>query len=232
MNEIYAGLQLRGYVFTDLRLLQQALTHSSFVYEHDLGLSACNERLEFLGDAVLGVLISEFLYKRFPELTEGELSKARANLVCEPTLAMHARNLRLGRYIRLGKGEAAGKGADKDSILSDATEAVIGAIFLDGGMEKAKDFVNSLYADMPIDVTGTPISDPKSTLQEIMQKSSRTVPIYAIISEAGPPHQREFTATVAHEGYILGKGIGKSKKDAEQEAAAMALKKIKEQKKL
>jgi ribonuclease-3 len=222
----YAEIQLQGYVFNDLRLLRQALMHSSFVYEQDMGGNACNERLEFLGDAVLGMIISEILYDRFPDLTEGELSKARANLVCEPTLAAHARSLKLGKYMRLGRGEMVGGGTDKDSILSDATEAVIAAIFLDGGIEKAREFVHSLYADIPIDVTSSPIDDPKSTLQEKMQKSGRPVPVYNIVSETGPPHRKKFVSSVAIEGRILGKGTGRSKKDAEREAAAIALRKL------
>ena len=215
-----------NYVFTDLRLLRQALTHSSFVYEHNLGGNASNERLEFLGDAVLELLTSDMLYKRCPNLSEGELSKARANLVCEPSLAAHARRLNLGSNIILGRGETAGGGADKDSILSDALEAVIGAIYLDGGIESAQKFVHGLYENEALNWTSAPISDPKSTLQEEIQKRSRNPLIYTIVSESGPAHQKEFVATVAHENRILGKGTGKSKKDAEREAAAMALEKM------
>jgi len=211
-----------GYVFTDLHLLQQALTHSSFVYENDSSMIDSNERLEFLGDAVLELLTSDFLYVNYPKLSEGELSKARANMVCEPSLAEHARKLDLGKYIILGRGEAAGGGTNKDSILADAMEAVIGAIYLDGGLEVARKFVNSLYTETGLNFQ--PIADPKSTLQEEIQKSSRDPIVYTVIDEKGPAHQKEFTVTVAHDGKILGKGIGKSKKDAERQAAEIALK--------
>lgn len=208
-------------MFTDLRLLEQALTHSSFVYENNMGTKSSNERLEFLGDAVLELLTSDLLYSRYPGLTEGELTKGRANLVCEPSLAARARRLELGKYLRLGRGEAAGGGTEKDSILSDALEAVIGAVYLDGGLETARVFVESLFDDVGLDLG--PALDPKSSLQEKIQKTSRIPLVYVIVSESGPAHQREFTATVSHNGRILGTGVGRSKKDAEQQAAAIAL---------
>lgn len=231
-----------GYVFKDKNLLVQALTHSSFVYENNLGSAASNERLEFLGDAVLELLTSELLYKLYPNLTEGELSKIRAGMVCEPALASHARILGLGRHLRLGRGETFGGGAEKDSILSDALEAVIGAIYLDGGLTSAKAFVESLYNEEGKDsengkkgkkgiekeqisfLTQSPISDPKSTLQEKIQKTSRVPLEYKVIKETGPAHQKKFTSIVAHEGQILGVGTGKSKKEAERVAAFEALK--------
>jgi len=217
---IYKSVQENlGYVFNNLRHLEQALTHSSFVYENGQGAIASNERLEFLGDAVLELIISNLLYRSHATLTEGELSKSRANLVCEASLAFYARKLELGKYLHLGRGEAAGGGAKKDSILSDAFEAVIGAIYLDGGIEAADTFVTRLFEDRPQEV----ISDPKSTLQEEIQKTSRLPLAYEILKEEGPPHQKEFTAQVSHEGRILGIGIGKSKKDAERMAASKAL---------
>lgn len=209
-----------GYEFSNKSLLQQALTHSSYVYEKKLGHAACNERLEFLGDAVLELLASDLLYKRFDGLTEGELSKSRANMVCEPSLAAQARRLGLGMSLRLGRGEASCGGADKDSILSDALEAVIGAIYLDGGLEEARAFIDRFH-DFENDYGA--IDDPKSHLQEVLQKTSRSPVHYNIIEETGPAHLKEFTATVAHEGRILGVGIGKSKKDAERNAAIKAL---------
>ena len=217
-----------GYVFTNPDLLQQALTHSSFVYEHNLGTKTSNERLEFLGDAVLELLTSDYLYNRFPELTEGELTKLRAGLVCEDSLAVHARRLEIGKYLRLGRGEAMGGGAGKGSILSDALEAVIGAIYLDGGLEGARVFVDGLLSQ-PLNLVGkkgASLSDPKSSLQEEIQKKSRVPLVYEIIKEDGPAHQKEFTATVSHDGRILGTGAGKSKKDAEREAAEKALKRM------
>lgn len=213
--------ELLGYVFKDPSLLEQALTHSSFVYENNLGVKASNERLEFLGDAVLELLISDLLYARYPDQLEGELSKARANLVCEPMLASHARKLELGNRLNLGRGETAGGGADKDSILSDALEAIIGAIYLDGGLESARSFCYKLYENH--ENVNRFISDPKSHLQEIFQQKSRVSLEYAIIKEAGPAHQREFTAAVSHNGCVLGIGVGKSKKDAERNAATKAL---------
>jgi len=209
-----------GYVFTNLDILHQALTHSSFVYENNLGPEACNERLEFLGDAVLELLASDFLYSHCPKLTEGELSKVRAGVVCEASLASYARRLGLGVYLRLGRGEAAGGGGEKDSILSDALEAIIGAIYLDGGLEAARVFV----ADLLVQPMGqAPIADPKSSLQEKVQKASRDPLVYAIIEETGPAHQKKFTATVSHCEKVLGIGAGKSKKEAERQAAIEAL---------
>jgi len=215
-----------GYVFKDLRLLRQALTHSSFVYEQGLNSNASNQRLEFLGDAVLELITSDILYSNRPNLSEGELSKARANIVCEPSLAAYARKLGLGVHIILGYGEAAGGGANKDSILSDALEALIGAIYLDGGLEAAYKFVQSLRIDESVNWVS--ISDPKSSLQEEIQKWSREPLVYKIVEENGPAHQKEFVSTVSHGGRILGNGRGKSKKESERQAALVALKKLKD----
>ena len=220
MTFIASDLPELGYEFTDLDRLRQALTHSSFVYENNLGSRASNERLEFLGDAVLELLASDFLYNHFPKLTEGELSKVRAGFVCETSLASYARKLGLGAYLQLGRGEAAGGGAEKDSILSDALEAIIGAIYLDGGLEAASAFVAKLFV-RPLGQA--PIADPKSNLQERVQKVSRDPLIYTIVEETGPAHQKKFTSTVSHGGQVLGIGVGKSKKDAERQAAAEAL---------
>jgi len=220
------NLESLGYVFKDLRLLQQALTHSSFVFEKGLSGNASNQRLEFLGDAVLELITSDILYRNRPNLSEGELSKARANLVCEPSLAAHARKLGLGTHLILGRGEAAGGGANKDSILADALEAVIGAIYLDGGIEAAHTFVQNLHMDESVNWIS--ISDPKSSLQEKIQKWSREPLVYEIVEERGPAHQKEFVSTVSHEGRILGQGTGKSKKESERGAALVALEKLKD----
>ena len=223
-------LDLGGYVFGEPGLLRQALTHSSFVYENSRSGEISNERLEFLGDAVLELLISEMLYKRFPRLSEGKLSKARASLVCESSLSVHARRLGLGELVRLGRGETANGGTEKDSILSDVLEAIIGAMYLDGGIEEARRFVAGMFDEQlniaRIESSG-PISDPKSSLQEIIQKRSRTPLVYTIIREEGPAHLKEFTITVSHEGRTLGTGYGNKKKDAERQAAQEALKRIK-----
>ena len=213
-----------GYVFTEPEKLIQALTHSSFVYENNLPTTESNERLEFLGDAVLEILISDLLYNRYPDLTEGELSKRRAGLVCESSLAAYARELGLGSHLRLSKGEFYSGGADKDSILSNAFEAIIGAIYVDGGIEAAKEFVEGLYTKNSIIQNYSYISDPKSRLQEMIQKESRIPLVYTIIKECGPAHQKEFTVTVSHNGRVLGTGTGKSKKEAERNAADQALK--------
>lgn len=219
------NLESLGYVFKNLRLLQQALTHSSFVFEKGLSGNASNQRLEFLGDAVLELITSDILYENRPNLSEGELSKARANLVCEPSLAAQARKLGLGVHLILGRGEAAGGGANKDSILADALEAVIGAIYLDGGIDAAYKFVKGLHMDESVNWIS--ISDPKSSLQEKIQKWSREPLVYEIIEEKGPAHEKEFVSTVSHEGRVLGRGAGKSKKESERGAALVALEKIK-----
>ena len=211
-----------SYVFKNPSLLEQALTHSSFVHENSLETKASNERLEFLGDAVLELLTSDMLYRQYPGQTEGELSKRRANMVCEPSLASHARKLGLGALLKLGRGEASCDGAEKDSILSDAMEAIIGAVYLDGGFESARTFVLELFKNDDLSQEEI-IADPKSDLQEELQKTSRIPLEYAIIKESGPAHQKKFTATVSHEGRILGTGVGKSKKDAERSAASKAL---------
>ena len=224
MDKNNSGLKksIKGYEFKNPDLLMQALTHSSFVYENNLPASASNERLEFLGDAILGMVSGSYLYNKFEKLTEGELSKTRAALVCEASLAHSARQINLGDYISLSKGEAYGGGRDKDSILSDALEAVIGAVYLDGGLEPARSFVEDLILQESQDF----IADPKSALQEEIQKKSRIPIVYNIIKETGPPHQREFTSQVSHEEIILGKGTGKSKKEAERKAAEEALQRV------
>jgi len=216
-----------GYDFKRTALLRQAVTHSSFVHEQGLGADESNERLEFLGDAVLELCISDFLYHKYSNLTEGQLTQRRANLVCESTLASLARTLKLGDYLLLGQGEVREKGREKDSILSDALEAVFGAIFLDGGIDAIRNIIFSLFAPLAEKATKQE-KDSKSTLQELLQKNSRETAVYEIISESGPAHQRQFTAGVSHIGKILGKGQGRSKKEAEQNAAKAALEKLKQ----
>jgi len=214
-----------GYDFKRTALLRQAVTHTSFVHEQGLPQDDSNERLEFLGDAVLELCISDFLYHRYAHLTEGQLTQRRANLVCESTLAVVAKKLQLGNYLLLGQGEAREKGHQKESILSDAMEAVFGAIFLDGGIDAVKNVISRLYANI-VDSVSQKEKDGKTTLQEILQKNSRETAVYRIIGESGPAHKREFVSEVLHMGRILGVGRGKSKKEAEQSAAAAALKKM------
>jgi ribonuclease-3 len=215
-----------GYTFSRHTLLKHAITHSSFVHEQGLDPSHSNERLEFLGDAVLELCISDFLYHRYPEMNEGDLTKKRASLVCEATLASLARSLSLGNFILLGQGEATEGGREKDSILSDAMESTLGAVFLDGGIEEVRALILRLYEPIA-DKPSKQVKDYKSTLQEYLQKTSHETASYSIIKEDGPPHKKTFTAQACHKGKVLGKGKGGSKKTAEQEAAMNALKKLK-----
>jgi len=214
-----------GYDFKRTALLRQAVTHTSFVHEQGLKQDESNERLEFLGDAVLELCISDFLYHRFPDLSEGELTQRRARLVCEATLASVARALQLGDYLLLGQGEAREKGREKESILSDALESVFGAIYLDGGLDAVRDIVVRLFSFIADDAKKLG-KDHKTTLQEMLQKNSRETAVYKIILEEGPAHKRIFTAEVSHRGKVLGEGNGASKKEAEQKAAAVALVRI------
>jgi len=215
-----------GYTFSRHTLLKHAITHSSFVHEQKLDHSESNERLEFLGDAVLELCISDFLYHRYPDMSEGDLTKKRATLVCEQSLAELARGLGIGNYLLLGQGEAMEGGREKDSILSDALESILGAIFLDGGLEEVRALVLRLYEPIA-DKASKQAKDYKSTLQEYLQKNSHETAVYSIINEDGPPHKKTFTAQASHKGKVLGTGTGGSKKIAEQEAAKMALKKLK-----
>ena len=215
-----------NYDFKRTALLRQAVTHSSFVHEQGLKQDESNERLEFLGDAVLELCISDFLYHRFSHLSEGELTQRRAKLVCEDTLASVAKSLKLGEYLLLGQGEAREKGREKPSILSDALESVFGAIYLDGGLDAVRNLIGRLFSPLAEDAKKT-AKDNKSILQEILQKNSRETAVYEITSEEGPPHKKQFTAMVLHQGKILGRGNGRSKKEAEQAAATQALTKFK-----
>ncbi|MCL2364187.1 MAG: ribonuclease III [Defluviitaleaceae bacterium] len=212
-----------GYTFRNAALLQQALTHKSYAFEHNLKSSATNERLEFLGDAVLELCISQWLYDRFPTLSEGKLTQRRAALVCEASLAAIARGLFLGKAMRLGNGEETSGGRDKPSLLSDALEAILGAIFLDGGIDAVRPLVERLFS--PYLTQPAASADYKTTLQEILQKNSRETAVYEIIDTTGPSHQRLFVARVNHQGKALATGEGASKKEAEQNAAKTALEK-------
>jgi ribonuclease-3 len=214
-----------GYRFTDLRLLQAAVVHSSYAFEQ--GLCGDNERLEFLGDAVLDLVIGHLLFHRYDKLQEGELTKLRASLVNEQHLAKMARDADLGKFLALGKGEDSSQGRSKSSILSCAYEAVIGAIFEDGGYPAVADFVVRFF--LP-DIEGKKeellIADAKSRLQEVLQEKHNEAPTYKIEAEEGPSHQKLFTIAVCFQEQILGTGQAGSKKEAEQKAAAAALAKI------
>ena len=183
-----------GYFFSDKLLLRQALTHSSFANEQKINKSGDYERLEFLGDAVLEVVSSEFLFHKYPDMPEGKLTKLRASMVCESSLAMCARDIDLGSYIFLGKGEEATGGRNRESITSDVMEAIIGAIFLDGGMEKAKLHINRfILSDLEDKAL---FYDSKSRLQEVLQAKGAQVPSYELVWEEGPDHARLFTVRV------------------------------------
>lgn len=213
------------YTFNDEELLKEALTHSSFSHEMKDGFKRPhNERLEFLGDAVLELVSSDYLYKRYPDLPEGELSKTRASLVCEQTLASCARDIELGKYLQLGRGERMNGGAERDSILSDAFEAVIGAMYLDNGIAPASEFIMTyLLNDF---VKHRAFFDSKTVLQEIVQEKYSLPLRYAIISESGPDHDKSYTAGVLLGDEMLAEGVGKTKKAAEQQAAYIAIKRL------
>ncbi|MEG1781670.1 MAG: ribonuclease III [Oscillospiraceae bacterium] len=205
------------YSFKSKELLQLALTHSSFANESK-DIVKYNERLEFLGDAVLQLITSEKLYNENPTMPEGKMSKQRAALVCEDALALYSKDIDLGDFIRLGKGEETTGGRNRPSILADAFEAVIGAIFLDGGMEKAKAFVL-----MFVDEAHLSLQDFKTLLQEIIQKNPGERLSYVVKGESGPDHDKSFVVEVKLNSNIIGTGSGKSKKQAEQAAAKEAL---------
>lgn len=212
-----------GVKFNDINLLNLALIHASF--SHDLGTTLNNERLEFLGDAVLELASSSYLYKNFPELSEGDLTKTRASIVCQPSLSKLARRLNLGEYMLFGPSEMSNGGKDRDSNLEDAFEAIIGAIYIDRGWDAARDYVTRQFATEFERVKTEGIHlDYKTTLQEYIQKEHNGSKIeYLEISATGPPHQRVFECAVDIDGVRFGEGIGKSKKLAEQQAAKVAL---------
>lgn len=207
------------YEFRDMELLRIALTHSSYANEKHWDYNKNNERLEFLGDAVLEVLSSDFIFKNNPTMTEGKMTKLRASLVCEMSLASAAREISLGEYLYLGKGELVTGGAKRDSILSDAFEALIGAMYLDGGMEPAKKFVEQ-YVMSDIEKKQL-FYDSKTVLQEIVQgrKEKNTKITYPVIEESGPDHDKHFVVRCEVNGTGYGTGQGHTKKAAEQEAA-------------
>ncbi|MBO5371616.1 MAG: ribonuclease III [Lachnospiraceae bacterium] len=210
-----------GYEFKNPRLLQQALTHSSYANEKHMKKHSDNERLEFLGDAVLEVVSSEFLFLNYPELSEGDLTKFRASLVCEPTLAACTPQLALGDFIRLGKGEDMTGGRTRKSILSDALEAVIGAIYLDGGFTNAKEFILKFILT---DIEHKKLFyDSKTILQELVQGNYEEELNYKLVAESGPDHNKNFSVEARIGEKVYGTGCGQTKKAAEQEAAYQAL---------
>ena len=215
-----------GYCFQDQELLKHALRHSSYVNEKHMKKHECNERLEFLGDAVLEVVSSEFLFFEHQTMPEGELTKKRASMVCEPALAFCARDIDLGEYLLLGKGEEATGGRKRDSVTSDAMEALIGAIYLDGGFASAKEFIHRFILN---DLENKKLFfDSKTILQEIVQGSSDEHVSYELIREEGPEHNKTFCTAVRIGGRTYGEGEGRTKKASEQQAAYQAILRLQE----
>lgn len=219
--------EIIGYSFVKKDLLLLALTHSSFANEQKNRKKENNERLEFLGDAVLEVTISSYLFEEYPNYDEGKLTKLRSALVCEYTLAICARDISLGKYLLLSKGEDMTGGRERDSILSDAFEALIGAIYLDGGMEKASQFIHTnLLKDVE---DKTLFYDAKTILQEMVQAGNHGVLRYHLVKESGPDHNKEFTVETHIGDKVYAVGIGKTKKGAEQIAAYQTILMLKKQ---
>lgn len=213
-----------GYTFRDKSNAVLSLTHSSYANENRGEKLKSNERLEFLGDAVLNIVISEKIYKEYTGLAEGELTKSRANIVCESSLVKCAQKLQLGRFLLLGKGEELTGGRNRVSILSDAFEALIGAIYIDGGMERARSFIHTQMDRLVEDaMKGNILLDYKSQLQEMVQKDGDRKITYEIIDEKGPDHDKLFVSQVRVADEAMGQGEGKSKKEAEQNAAKAAM---------
>ncbi|MCK9274205.1 MAG: ribonuclease III [Syntrophales bacterium] len=220
-NDFYEFEKLIGYRFGNISLLKEALTHSSFVNENQSLGYHDNERLEFLGDAVLQLCISEIIYKKFPDHDEGSLSKMRASLVTEQPLAEVSRKLNVSKWLHLGKGESTSGGREKNSILANALEAIIAAVFLDGGYAEVKAVVSSIFDSLFFE---QPYRDTKSLLQEFCQARYKLIPQYAMIQEYGPDHDKTFEIEVIVNNHTRQRGIGKNKKEAEQNAATKALK--------
>ncbi|MDR2359730.1 MAG: ribonuclease III [Oscillospiraceae bacterium] len=216
-----------GYKFKNPKLLETALTHSSYVNENGLDRIHCNERLEFLGDSILGYITAEYLFYRNPDVSEGYLTKTRSILVREESLASASLALGIGNMLRLGKGEEQSGGRTRPSILADAFEAALAAIFLDGGMDAAKLFVYKNILRREREIKNVIGGDYKTQLQEIVQAHGHSSPQYSIIKEIGPDHERVFTAEVFISGVSAGIGSGKTKKDAEQSAAKSAVNTLK-----
>lgn len=211
-----------GYKFQNRVLLINALTHSSYANENRGRSCESNERLEFLGDSVLGMVVADALYKRFPELPEGRMTRLRAQLVCEESLHRVAAQLGLGEHIRLGRGEEHTGGRSRTSILADAVEAVIAAMYLDGGMDVARGFINRfILSELEAGLPGS--GDNKTELQELVQKKPGSVLSYELLGESGPDHDKTFTSQVLLNGRAIGSGSGRTKKEAEQAAARAAL---------
>ena len=214
-----------GYRFRNISLLQNALTHSSYANERYRNSLMSNERLEFLGDSILGMVVAEHLYRSFPEKPEGELTRMRADMVCETALAAVADRLQLGQHILLGHGEARLGGRTRNSILADAVESVIAACYLDGGMAVAENFIRTFVLS-EVSVERPRNADFKTALQELVQQKKDQQLRYELVAESGPDHDKQFTVSVCLNGQVVGMGSGGSKKRAEQDAARVAIEKL------
>jgi ribonuclease-3 len=229
VTETLSDFQTRlGYSFRDPALLSRALTHRSFTNEHRDPRSPNNERLEFLGDTVLGFVIGEYIYRSFPNLQEGALSKIKAHLVSAAMLSAKARELGVGRFLRMGTGEARSGGADKASLLADAFEAVVAAVYLDGGLSAAETLVHKVFAPdvAGIDIGDLSFHDYKTALQECAQSLGLPLPEYRVVDEYGPDHEKAFVVEVFWDGVAFTYGRGPSKREAQRKAAKEALKKL------
>lgn len=211
-----------GYRFQNITFLQNAMAHSSYANERWHNSLMSNERLEFLGDSILGMLVAEYLYKTFPDRPEGELTRMRADMVCEQSLAAIAGKIDLGQHLLLGRGEESGGGRNRDSILADAVESVIAACYLDGGLAAAQQFVQK-FVLVNVPVTRLKNVDHKTALQELVQQKKNQTLSYTLVSESGPDHDKEFRVEVSLNGKPLSTGVGSSKKRAEQDAARLAM---------
>ena len=214
-----------GYRFRDISLLQNALSHSSYANERWHNSLLSNERLEFLGDSVLGMTVADYLYRTFPDRPEGELTRMRADMVCEKTLACVADRIGLGQHLLLGNGEEQGGGRKRASILADAVESVIAACYLDGGFESAAAFIRKfILCDVPVKQLHN--ADYKTMLQELVQQKKNQSLTYALTGDSGPDHDKTFSVAVSLNGKVVGEGTGRSKKKAEQDAARAAMEKL------
>lgn len=226
MSNFGALQETLGHTFRDESLLRLALTHPSVAHESS-GHTPHNQRLEFLGDSVLGLVLTRELYEKFPDFGEGPLTKARAKMVNRRTLAAEARRLGLGEHLIVSRGEEVSGGRERQSALADAYEALLGAIFLDGGYEEARAFILRCFRDAFGELTEIPnLENPKGELQELLQARSAEAPLYEMTYATGPDHNREFECAVFHQGIEMGRGRGRSKKEAESRAATAALEKL------
>ncbi len=215
-----------GYRFSNIGLLQNALAHSSYANERWHNSLMSNERLEFLGDSILGMVVADYLYRTFPDRPEGELTRMRADMVCEKSLARVACRLGLGTHLLLGRGEEQGGGRSRESILADATESVIAACYLDGGMAAAVAFIEKfILVNVPVQKLSN--ADYKTALQELVQQKKNQVLAYTLVGQSGPDHDKHFRVELALNGQVIGTGTGSSKKRAEQDAARAALEVLK-----